>query len=64
VWQVHNHGLSPAQSVRVQLLPGEGYHLLGVKSEAQLAELPPGAAQPVALIYHAGSGSPGAGPGG
>lgn len=50
VWQVHNHGLSPAQAVRVQLLPGEGYHLLGVKSEAQLAELPPGAAQPVALL--------------
>ncbi|MCC6607241.1 MAG: ATP-binding protein [Anaerolineae bacterium] len=50
VWQVHNHGLSPAYSVRVQLLPGEGYYLLGVKSEAQLAELPPGAAQPVAMI--------------
>ncbi|MBK8902349.1 MAG: ATP-binding protein [Anaerolineaceae bacterium] len=50
VWQVHNQGLSPAQTVHVQLLPGEGYHLLGVKSEAQLAELPPGAAQPVTLF--------------
>ncbi len=50
VWQVHNYGLSPAQKVRVQLLPGEGYHLLGIKSEAQLAELPPGAAQSVTLF--------------
>lgn len=49
VWRVQNQGLSPARAVYVQLLPGEGYHLLGIKSEAQLAELPMGEAQSVTL---------------
>lgn len=50
VWRVQNQGLSPARAVRVQLLPGDGYHLLGIKSEAQLAVLPVGEAQTVTLF--------------
>ena len=41
VCQVQNQGLNVAQQVRVQVLPGEGYHLLGIKSEGLIEILPP-----------------------
>lgn len=39
---VRNQGLNVAQQVRLKLLPGEGYDLLGIKSEGYIEILPPG----------------------
>ncbi|MCP4362509.1 MAG: AAA family ATPase [Chloroflexi bacterium] len=46
---VSNQGLNVAQQVRVKLLPGEGYDLLGVKSERLIEILPPGEQKEVSL---------------
>ena len=41
VFQVHNQGLNAARQVHVRLLPGDGYHVLGVKSEGLIETLLP-----------------------
>lgn len=54
--RVQNVGLNAARQLRLQALPGEGYFLLGIKSEASLQVLPAGEQQTltVTLVPEAG----------
>lgn len=47
---VRNQGLNVAQQVRVKLLPGEDYDLLGIKSEGFIEILPPGEEKQMSLM--------------
>ena len=49
VYQVLNQGLNAARQVHVRLLPGDGYHLLGVKSEGLIETLLPEEQQELTL---------------
>ncbi len=55
---VRNQGLNVAQQVRVKLLPGDDYDLLGVKSEGFVEILPPGEEKMLNLLIMPREGLP------